>query len=237
MVHDQFEVLVVEDEAPVRSLVATTLDLRGYRCIQAEDGASGLLAVASRKPDLMLLDLGLPDMDGTEVIRKVRSWSEMPIIVLSARLEDADKVEALDAGADDYLVKPFSIEELFARIRVALRRIRSDASGASGFEDAYINGDLAIDYSAAIVTISDAEIHLTPMEYKLLCLLARNTGKVLTHNYILKEVWGSALASDMASLRVFMTTLRRKIEADPSHPRYIQTHVGVGYRMMRVEEA
>ena len=228
---------MVEDEAPVRSLVATTLDLRGYRCIQAEDGASGLLAVASRKPDLMLLDLGLPDMDGTEVIRKVRSWSEMPIIVLSARLEDGDKVEALDAGADDYLVKPFSIEELFARIRVALRRIRSDASGASGFEDAYINGDLAIDYSAAIVTISDAEIHLTPMEYKLLCLLARNTGKVLTHNYILKEVWGSALASDMASLRVFMTTLRRKIEADPSHPRYIQTHVGVGYRMMRVEEA
>ena len=228
---------MVEDEAPVRSLVATTLDLRGYRCIQAEDGASGLLAAASRKPDLMLLDLGLPDMDGTEVIRKVRSWSEMPIIVLSARLEDADKVEALDAGADDYLVKPFSIEELFARIRVALRRIRSDASDASGFEDVYINGDLAIDYSAAVVTISDAEIHLTPMEYKLLCLLARNTGKVLTHNYILKEVWGSTLASDMASLRVFMTTLRRKIEADPSHPRYIQTHVGVGYRMMRVEEA
>lgn len=235
MARDRFEILIAEDDGAVRSLVTTTLDLRGYHCTQAADGASALLSVASQQPDLLLLDLGLPDMDGTEVIEKVRAWSDMPIIVLSARLEDADKVAALDAGADDYLVKPFSIEELLARIRVALRRIASDAPKSCA-DSLYRNGELAIDYAAGTVMLAEEEIHLTPMEYKLLCLLTRNTGKVLTHNYILREVWGTALSSDMASLRVFMTTLRRKIESDPSHPRYIQTHVGIGYRMMRVDE-
>ena len=151
----------------------------------------------------------------------MRGWSSLPVIVLSARLEDADKVEALDAGADDYLVKPFSVEELLARVRVALRRLdRERAMKGDADEAVYRN---------------DEEIHLTPFEYKLLCLLARNTGKVLTHNYLLKEVWGTMLASDRSSLRVFMATLRKKIEPDPANPRYIQTHVGVGYRMMRVE--
>lgn len=235
MVNDQHEILIAEDDGAVRSLVTTTLELQGYRCLQASDGASAILAVASSRPDLLLLDLGLPDIEGTEVIDKVRAWSNMPIIVLSARLEDSDKVAALDAGADDYLVKPFSIEELLARIRVALRRVEREQSGASDSESLYKNDGLRIDFAAATVSLDGQDVHLTPMEYKLLCLLARNTGKVLTHNYILKEVWGTALSSDMASLRVFMATLRRKIEADPSHPRYIQTHVGIGYRMMRVE--
>ena len=193
------------------------------------------MAAASLNPDLLILDLGLPDMDGSEVIGKIRSWSDVPILVVSARLEDADKVVALDAGADDYIVKPFSVDELLARIRVALRRVERTGYSASEESCVYDNGGLHIDFAAACVTLDGEEVHLTPMEYKLLCVLARNTGKVLTHNYILKEVWGSALASDMASLRVFMATLRKKIEFDPSHPRYVQTHVGIGYRMMKVD--
>lgn len=227
----RFAILVVEDDAAVRNLVTMTLELQGYRVEQADRGAAGLMAAASARPDLVILDLGLPDMDGSAVIEKIRSWSEVPILVVSARLEDADKVAALDAGADDYIVKPFSVDELLARIRVALRRAQRAAAGAHEPADSYDNGGLHIDYAAARVTLDGEEVHLTPMEYKLLCVLARNAGKVLTHNYILKEVWGTALASDMASLRVFMATLRKKIEADPSHPRYIQTHVGIGYRM------
>ena len=184
-------------------------------------------------PDVIILDLGLPDMDGVDIIRKIRGWSEMPIIVVSARSEDQDKVEALDAGADDYLTKPFSIDELLARLRAALRRSRADYGTAQQNTAVYHNGSLTIDYAAGCVYLDGEEIHLTPIEYKLLCVLARNTGKVLTHNYILKEVWGSALASDTPSLRVFMATLRKKIEKDPSAPRYIQTHIGVGYRMIR----
>lgn len=228
----RFCVLVIEDDAAVRNLVTMTLDLQGYRVEQADRGAVGLMSAASIRPDLVILDLGLPDMDGSDVICKLRSWSQVPILVVSARLEDSDKVAALDAGADDYIVKPFSVDELLARIRVALRRIermRTDAGERP--VDCYDNGGLHIDYAAARVTRDGEEVHLTPMEYKLLCVFARNSGKVLTHNYILKEVWGTALSSDMASLRVFMATLRKKIEADPSHPRYIQTHVGIGYRM------
>ena len=228
-------ILVAEDDAAVRSLIETTLELQGYRIERADRGGAAVMAAATAQPDLILLDLGLPDMDGTEVIAKIRTWSSVPIIVVSARLEDADKVAALDAGADDYLVKPFSVDELLARIRVALRHLDQVRSGPDAAESVYRNGGLVIDFSAGVVTLDGSEVHLTPMEYKLLCLLARNTGKVLTHNYILKEVWGTALASDMASLRVFMATLRRKIEADPSHPRYIQTHVGIGYRMLRVD--
>ena len=179
------------------------------------------------------MDLGLPDLDGVEVIHRVRTWSNLPIIVISARSEDTDKIEALDAGADDYLTKPFSIDELLARLRVALRRSRTDFGSGQQNEAIYHNGSLTIDYAAGCAYLDGQEIHLTPIEYKLLCVLARNTGKVLTHNYILKEVWGSALASDTPSLRVFMATLRKKIEQDPSAPRYIQTHIGVGYRMIR----
>lgn len=228
----RFSILVVEDDPAVRNLIVMTLDLRGYRVESVDRGAAGLMAAASTNPDLVILDLGLPDMDGSEVIAKIRSWSQVAILVVSARLEDADKVAALDAGADDYIVKPFSVDELLARIRVALRRVqRRDAGGAAVVQNVYDSAGLRIDYAAARVTVDGDEVHLTPMEYKLLCVLARNAGKVLTHNYILKEVWGSALTSDMASLRVFMATLRKKIEADPSHPKYIQTHVGIGYRM------
>lgn len=228
----RFCVLVIEDDAAVRNLMTMTLDLQGYRVERADRGAVGLMAAASARPDLVILDLGLPDMDGSDVIRKLRSWSQVPILVVSARLEDYDKVAALDAGADDYIVKPFSVDELLARIRVALRRVeRERASVSDAPVDCYDNDGLHIDYAAARVTRDGEEVHLTPMEYKLLCVLARNAGKVLTHNYILKEVWGTALSSDMASLRVFMATLRKKIETDPSHPKYIQTHVGIGYRM------
>ncbi|MEG0776144.1 MAG: response regulator [Raoultibacter sp.] len=233
---DEYTILVVEDDAAVRNLMATTLDLHDYQHKEVVSGAQALLELSSHQPDLVVLDLGLPDMDGVDIIRKLRGWSALPVIVLSARLSDADKVEALDAGADDYLVKPFSVEEMLARIRVALRRVQRDAVDGTGDEPVYRNGDLCIDYVASIVTLTGQEIHLTPIEYRLLCLLAKNTGKVLTHNYILKEVWGAALASDIPSLRVFMATLRKKIEADPAHSRYIQTRVGVGYRMTRVEE-
>ena len=225
-------ILVVEDDAPVRNLITTTLKAHDYRFLTAANGESAILEASSHNPEIMLLDLGLPDIDGVEVIRRVRSWSQMPIIVISARSEDADKIDALDAGADDYLTKPFSVEELLARLRVTFRRLND--TGRSGPQDSvFTNGDLKIDYAAGCVYMKDKELHLTPIEYKLLCLLARNVGKVLTHTYITKEVWGSAWDNDVASLRVFMATLRKKIEADPSNPRYIQTHVGVGYRMLK----
>lgn len=225
------KILVVEDDKAIRNLITTTLETQGYQYDTAHNGAAAILEAASRKPDLVVLDLGLPDMDGVDIIRKIRSWSEMPIIVVSARSEDRDKIGALDAGADDYLTKPFSVEELLARLRVALRRVGQDRVG--GEESVFCNGGLRLDYAAGCVWCETEEIHLTPIEYKLLCLLSRNVGKVLTHNFLLKEVWGNALPSDTPSLRVFMATLRKKIEPEPAHPRYIQTHVGVGYRMLR----
>ena len=225
------EILVVEDDNAVANLITATLETQDYRYKRANTGAGTVMEALSSKPDVMLLDLGLPDMDGIEVIRKIRSWSNMPIIVVSARSEDFDKVAALDAGADDYLTKPFSVDELLARLRVALRRVRYDSLRLSEESSVYENGGLRIDYAAGCAYLSGEEIHLTPIEYKLLCLLARNTGKVLTHNYILKEVWGGTSASDVPSLRVFMATLRKKLEKDPSHPQFIQTHIGIGYRM------
>lgn len=227
-------ILVVEDDAPVRNLIGTTLKTHDYDYITATNGESAVMQASSHNPDVVLLDLGLPDIDGVDVIRKIRSWSEMPIIVISARTEDKDKIDALDAGADDYLTKPFSVDELLARLRVALRRVRYDGDRLGEESSTYENGDMRIDYSAGCVYISDAEIHLTPIEYKLLCLLAKNTGKVLTHNYILKEVWGSPTASDVSSLRVYMATLRRKLEKNSNGVQYIQTHVGIGYRMLRI---
>lgn len=228
------KILIVEDDAAISNLISTTLETQDYQYHVAKTGVAALLEAASYSPDVMILDLGLPDMDGVEIIRKVRGWSNMPIIIVSARSEDSDKVGALDAGADDYLTKPFSVEELLARLRVALRRVRYDSQRLKEESSIYVNGELKIDYAAGCVYVGEEEIHLTPIEYKLLCLLAKNTGKVLTHNYILKEVWGNALASDTPSLRVFMATLRKKIEPVPSEPKYIQTHIGVGYRMLRV---
>ena len=230
------QILIVEDDNAVANLIAATLETQEYAYKRAENGAEAVMEALSCKPDVVLLDLGLPDMDGVEIIRKIRSWSNMPIIVVSARSEDFDKVSALDAGADDYLTKPFSVDELLARLRVALRRVRYDRVRLGEESSTYENGDLRIDYSAGCVYISDNEIHLTPIEYKLLCLLAKNTGKVLTHNYILKEVWGSPTASDVSSLRVYMATLRRKIEKNSNGVQYIQTHVGIGYRMLRINK-
>lgn len=228
-------ILVVEDDAAVRNLMAVTLDTQGYQYHLARNGSEALMEVTSHQPEVMLLDLGLPDMDGVDIIRKVRGWSSMPIIVISARSEDADKVEALDAGADDYLTKPFSVDEMLARLRVALRRVHADQQAAGGETPVYENGGLKIDYAAGCAYMAGSEIHLTPIEYKLLCLLARNTGKVLTHNYILKEIWGSYTASDVGSLRVFMAMLRKKLQSDGDAQPYIQTHIGIGYRMLRID--
>ena len=230
------QILIVEDHNAVANLIAATLETQDYAYKRAENGAGAVMEALSCKPDVVLLDLGLPDTDGVEIIKKIRSWSNMPIIVVSARSEDFDKVSALDAGADDYLTKPFSVDELLARLRVALRRVRYDSDRLGEESSAYENGELRIDYSAGCVYLSDKEIHLTPIEYKLLCLLAKNTGKVLTHNYILKEVWGSPTASDVSSLRVYMATLRRKIEKSSNGVQYIQTHVGIGYRMLRINK-
>ena len=226
-------ILVVEDDSAVRNLITTTLETHNYRFQQAPTGEAAILEAVSYNPDVILLDLGLPALDGIEVIRKVRSWSKVPIIVISARSEDTDKIDALDAGADDYLTKPFSVEELLARLRVTFRRL-GDSLGEAGQGAVFQNGELRIDYAAGCVYLQGRELHLTPIEHKLLCLLAKNVGKVLTHTYITKEIWGSAWDNDVASLRVFMATLRKKIESDPSDPKYIQTHVGVGYRMLKV---
>lgn len=228
------KILVIEDDTAVLNLIATTLDTQNYQYYTAKNGSEAILETVSRNPDIILLDLGLPDMDGVDIIKKVRTWSNTPIIVVSARSEEEDKVEALDAGADDYLTKPFGVPELLARLRVALRRIRQEEQKGRVTSSIYENGDLKIDYAAGCAYSGNKEIHLTPIEYKLLCVLARNTGKVLTHNYLLKEVWGNALTSDTPSLRVFMATLRKKIEPIPSEPKYIQTHIGIGYRMLRI---
>ncbi len=174
-------------------------------------------------------------MDGVEVIRKVRSWSNMPIIVISARSEDTDKINALDAGADDYLTKPFSVEELLARLRVTQRRLSALQIGSVNTDAIFTNGKLKVDYAAGCAFLDDQELHLTPSEYKLLCLLCKNVGKVLTHTFITQQIWGRSWDNDVASLRVFMATLRKKLEKEPGSPQYIQTHIGVGYRIMRVE--
>ena len=227
------QILVVEDDNAVAKLMAATMESQDYQYRIASTGASAIMEALSYKPEVMILDLGLPDTDGIEVIKKIRAWSNMPIIVVSARSEDTYKVAALDAGADDYLTKPFSVDELLARLRVALRRVRHDRQRLSEESSVYENGGLRIDYAAGCVYLDGSEIDLTPIEFKLLVLLANNTGKVLTHNYILREVWGNPAASDMRSLRVYMATLRKKLEKNTSEPKYIQTHIGVGYRMLR----
>ncbi|MBQ8205998.1 MAG: response regulator transcription factor [Bacilli bacterium] len=226
-------ILIVEDDNHIKNLISTTLKVNKYNYLVATSGNEAIMLAVSHKPDIILLDLGLPDMDGVEIIKNVREWSNIPIIVISARSEDTDKIDALDFGADDYITKPFSVEELLARIRVATRRLNS--MNEKQAESIFKNGDLTIDYSAGCVYLYDKELHLTPIEYKLLCLLSKNVGKVLTHTYITMEIWGTTWESDVASLRVFMTTLRKKIEQDSVESKYIQTHIGVGYRMLRIE--
>ena len=228
MSRSKTSVLVVEDDSAVRSLITTALKLHDYQYRTATGGNAAIAAIVSDPPDVVLLDLGLPDMDGVDVIRKVRTWSRVPIIVVSARSGDSDKIVALDAGADDYLSKPFSVG--------ADRHLAYMAAADEPTESTFQDGDLVIDYASGVVTLAGDELHLTPIEYRLLCLLSRNVGRVLTHGYILREVWGSSQRSDLASLRVFMGQLRKKIEPEPSSPHYIHTHVGVGYRLMRVED-
>ena len=233
---NKYLILVVEDDPSVKSLITTTLQMHDYRYITASGGNAAIMQITSHRPDIILLDLGLPDMDGVDVIKKVRTWSNVPIIVISARSEDTDKIDALDAGADDYLTKPFSVEELLARLRVTQRRLAIMQNENKTDESVFTNGMLRIDYAAGCAYMNGDELHLTPIEYKLLCLLAHNIGKVLTHTYITQKIWGNSTESDIASLRVFMATLRKKLEANPNSPQYIQTHIGVGYRMMKVEE-
>lgn len=224
---NEYLVLVVEDDKPIRNLITTTLKMNDYRFITAVRGNEAIMLSASHKPDIIILDLGLPDIDGVEVIEHIRTWSDVPIIIVSARSEERDKITALDKGADDYLTKPFSVDELLARLRVIQRRLmKSENISVTEF----VNGRLRIDYVSGCVHLDDEELHLTPIEYKLLCLLAKNVGKVLTHKYIIQSVWGTPADNSEASLRVFMATLRKKL-SDGSQA-LIQTHIGIGYRMM-----
>ena len=228
-------ILVVEDDRPIRNLIITALKTHDYKYLEAENGTSAILEASSHNPDIVLLDLGLPDIEGVEVIKKIRMWSNMPIIVISARSEDTDKIEALDAGADDYITKPFSVEELLARIRVTQRRLALLQTGEMQEESTFTNGELKIDYTAGCTYLRGEELHLTPIEYKLLCLLSRIVGKVQTHTNITHQIWSRSAESDVASLRVFMATLRKKLEPEKGDVSYIQTHVGIGYRMLRIE--
>ncbi len=225
-------IIVIEDEAQIRRFLRTSLASEGYQIIEAETGRQGLSEAATRKPDLIILDLGLPDMDGVEVVKGVRAWSSVPVIILSARAQESDKISALDAGADDYLVKPFSIGELLARIRVALRHAYSAASGEE--TGIFSVDELKVDLIHRRVTVSGAEVHLTQIEYRLLTVLVKHAGKVLTHRLLLKEVWGPNYVDRAHYLRIYMGILRHKLEKDPARPRFLLTEVGVGYRLAAV---
>ena len=222
-------VLVVEDEPQLRRFLRTALTAQDFRIVEAETVREALIAATTHNPELILLDIGLPDGDGIDLTRRIREWSRVPIIVISARGQEDDKVAALDAGADDYLTKPFGVNELLARIRVALRHALSAASTTG--EPVLEIGPLRLDLTRREVRVAGAEVHLTPLEYRLLALLAQNAGKVLTHRQILKEVWGPGSVNETHYLRVFMAQLRRKIEPDPARPRLLLTEPGVGYRM------
>ena len=222
----QANILVVEDDHSVRNLVSTTLQTHGYQFDAMINGESALLAMTSHHYDIILLDLGLPDQDGIDIIKTVRTFSVIPIIVLSARSSNEDKIAALDAGADDYLTKPFNIDELLARVRSTLRRAEYLQNMTTQEETVFENGDLKINYLSATVSLKGKEIHLMPIEYNLLCLLAKNVGKVLTYQFILDKIWKNALESDLSSLRVYMTTLRKKIDKQyADDQKYIQTHI------------
>jgi two-component system KDP operon response regulator KdpE len=225
-------VLVIEDEAQVMRFLRATLEAHGYRLAQATSAQQGLLEATTRAPDLILLDLGLPDLDGVELTRRLREWSTTPIIVVSARGREGDKIQALDAGADDYLTKPFGAGELLARMRVALRNAARSAAGAG--ETVFRTGDLAVDLAARRVSVGGREVHLTRTQYKLLTTLVKNAGKVVTHRQLLREVWGPGSVEHSHYLRVYMGQLRHKLEKDPARPRYLETETGVGYRL-RVE--
>ena len=225
-------ILIVEDDKSICKFIKISLETQGYKCEETKYGKTAISMALSMSPDIIVLDLGLPDIDGIEVIEKLKDISNAKIIVVSARGHERDKVEALDAGADDYLTKPFGVSELLARIRVCLRNIVKENNFKLEEEDIFQVRDLKIDYEKRRIYIDNEEIHLTPIEYKLLVLMAKYAGKVLTHRFIINEIWGSYMESETQSLRVFMASIRRKIEKDPTQPQYILTEIGVGYRMI-----
>ena len=223
-------VVLIEDEPQIRRFLRAALTGHGYRLFEAGSGEDGLIEAATRQPDLVILDLGLPDLDGLGVLARLREWTSVPVIVLSARGQERDKIAALDGGADDYVSKPFSVGELLARMRAALRR--RDQLGEGAAATTFVVGDLSVDLARRHVLVGDKEIHLTPIEYKLLTTLIRHAGKVLTHRQLLKEVWGPAHTEDSQNLRFYVAQLRRKLEAIPARPRYLLTEPGVGYRLI-----
>ena len=227
-------VLVIEDEAPVRHFLRTTLASHGFQVFEARTGQEGIAQAVARNPEIILLDLGLPDLDGLEVTRQLREWSSVPVIVISARDQEPDKVAALDLGADDYVTKPFGAKELLARMRIALRHAARTGTGPD--EGVFTVNALRVDLSRRLVFVSDKEVHLTPIEYKLLTTLVRYAGKVLTHRQLLKDVWGPLHTEDAQYLRIYIRQLRNKLEANPAHPRFLLTELGVGYRLRPSDE-
>jgi two-component system KDP operon response regulator KdpE len=223
-------VLLVEDELPIRRFLRPAVEAAGWRLIEAETGQKGILEASQSRPDVIILDLGLPDIDGIQVVDRVREWSAVPIIILSARGQEKDKIAALDAGADDYVQKPFSVGELIARVRVALRHAANLAHPSP--DSVIAAGEIAIDLHRRVVTRGGREVHLTPLEYKLLVTLARHAGMVMTHRQLLREVWGPGHAEDSTYLRMFVRQLRHKLESTPAQPKYLLTEVGVGYRLV-----
>ena len=229
------KILIIEDEPRISNFMTAVLSANGYDVITAYTGKEGCSMISSHCPDLVILDLGLPDMDGTDIIRTVRSWTNLPIVVVSARMHEREKVEALDAGADDYITKPFGTGELLARIRTALRHTRSSADGSISPNGLFTVGELTVDYNKHQALIDGVNVHLTQNEFRIVSLLGRNAGKVLTYDAILKELWGPAAKGNNQVLRVHMANIRRKIEKNPAEPKYIFTEVGVGYRMAEEE--
>jgi len=222
-------IVVIEDDPAIRLFLRTGLGAHGFKVFEADRGKQGIIEAGIRKPDLIILDLGLPDMDGVDVIKTIREWSAMPIIILSARSTEQHKIEALDAGADDYLTKPFGLGELLARLRVALRH--SASSPEQDQLGVFTSGALKVDLLKREVVVGDREVHLTPIQYRLLSVLIKNAGKVLTHQYLLKEVWGPSYRDNSHYLRIYMSQLRQKLETDPAQPQYLLTESGVGYRL------
>lgn len=229
MSYDDRLILLIEDEPQMRRFLRVTLQSHGYRLVEAATGQEGLMQATTRNPDIVMLDLGLPDLDGLEVTQRLREWSLVPIIVLSAREQEQDKIKALDAGADDYLTKPFGAGELLARIRVALRHKAMQHAGQN--EPVFVLDNLRVDLSKRQVFLNDIEVHLTPIEYRLLAVLIKNAGKVVTHSQLLKEVWGPPYMNQTQYLRVYMAQLRHKLEADPARPRFFMNEPGIGYRL------
>jgi two-component system KDP operon response regulator KdpE len=222
-------IVVIEDDPAIRLFLRTGLSAHGFKVFEADRGKQGIIEAGVRKPDLIILDLGLPDMDGVDVIKTIREWSTMPIIILSARSNEQNKIDALDAGADDYLTKPFGLGELLARIRVALRH--SVSSLAQDQNGIFKTGALKVDLLKRQVFVADSEVHLTPIQYRLLSVLIKNAGKVLTHQSLLKEVWGPSYKDNSHYLRIYMSQLRQKLEKDPAQPQYLLTESGIGYRL------